>query len=144
VILLLVFGFICLFGFVIWQRLYSHPLLNPTVWRNRNFTACVLCVLFGYMSFITNQFWMSLYMQDVQKLGPLQIAVRLLPGAFAGMFWSFVGQTLVSRVNGTILMAIGSVAYVVSAILMLFIREHTSYWALLFPAMVISVAGAGF
>lgn len=55
------------------------------------------------MSFITNQFWISLYMQEVQKLAPLHIAVRLLPQAVAGVLWSYVGQALVHRVNGTIL-----------------------------------------
>jgi hypothetical protein len=143
-IVTLVFGLICLFGFAFWERIYNHPLLNPTVWRNRNFTACVLCVLFGYMSFITNQFWTSLYMQNIQKLGPLHIAVRMLPQALAGIFWSFVGQNLVSRLNGTLLMAMGSIAYLIGATLLFFIREHTSYWKLLFPALVITVLGADF
>lgn len=52
---------------------------------NRNFTLCVLCVLFGYMSFITNQFWTSLYMQDVQKFTALHIALRMLPQAIVSI-----------------------------------------------------------
>ena len=135
---------VCLFSFAIWERVYTHPLLNPIVWRNRNFTLCVLCVLFGYMSFVTNQFWTSLYMQKIQRLTPLHIAVRMLPQALAGICWSFVGQTLVSRLNGTVLMAIGSIAYLIGAALLIFIREHTSYWKLLFPALIITVLGADF
>ena len=83
-------------------------------------------------------------MQKIQKLTPLHIAVRMLPQALAGIFWSFVGQTLVSRLNGTILMAIGSIAYLIGATLLIFIREHTSYWKLLFPALIITVLGADF
>lgn len=62
----------------------------------------------------------------------------------AGIFWSFVGQSLASKLSGRTLMAIGATAYLTSAILLIFIREHTSYWKLLFPALLISVIGADF
>lgn len=45
----------------------------------------LMCAL-GYMSFVTNQFWTALYMQNIQKLTPLRIAVRMLPQALAGRF----------------------------------------------------------
>lgn len=83
-------------------------------------------------------------MQNVQKLSPLHIAARLLPQAFAGIFWSYLGQALTDKVNGTILMGIGGVAYVIGAVLLIFIRENTSYWKLLFPSLMITVLGADF
>jgi nitrate/nitrite transporter NarK len=100
--------------------------------------------MFGYMSFITNQFWISLYMQDVQKFAPLHIAVRMLPQAIAGIIWSYVGQALIDKVGGTILMGIGGAAYLTGASLLIFIRQDTSYWKLLFPALCITVFGADF
>lgn len=141
---MLILGVLLLFGFAIWERIYRYPLLNPSVWKNRNYTLCVLCVLFGYMSFITNSFWIALYMQQVQRLSPLTIAVRLLPQAVAGIIWSYAGQVLVSRLSGTILMAMGAIAYLVGALLQIFIRQHTSYWKLLFPSLMITVLGADF
>jgi hypothetical protein len=141
---MLIFGIGCLVGFVIWERIYKYPLLDLSVWENKNFTLCVLCTLFGYMSFITNQFWISLYMQQIQKLAPLHIAVRLLPQAIAGIAWSFIGQYLASRMNGTVIMGVGAFAYLVGATLLIFIREHTSYWTFLFPALCVTVLGADF
>ena len=94
------------------------------------------------MSFITNQFWISLYMQQVQNLQPIIIAVRLLPQAIAGILWSYICQALVHRINGTILMGIGGLAYFVGALIQIFIRQDTSYWQLLFPALIITVLGA--
>lgn len=96
------------------------------------------------MSFITNEFWIALYMQDVQHYTPIQIAARMLPQAVAGVFWSFLGQWLVQEVHGTIVMGIGSSMYLAGAILLLFIKEDTSYWLFLFPALVITVIGADF
>jgi hypothetical protein len=141
---MLIVGFFLLFGFAIWERIYKFPLLNPSVWTNRNYTLCVLCTFFGYMSFITNSFWIALYMQQVQHLSSLTIAARLLPQAIAGILWSYVGGALVSKLSGTIIMGIGALAYLLGATLQLFIRQDTSYWKLLFPALMITVVGADF
>ena len=141
---MLVLGGVFLLCFVVWENIYTHPLLDPNIWKNRNFNLCILCVLFGYMSFITNQFWISLYMQNVQLMTPLQIAARLLPQTLTGVIWSFMGQALVSRVMGTIVMGIGALAYIAGAALLIFIRQNTSYWALLFPSLCITVMGADF
>ncbi len=142
--MMLLFGAFCLFGFALWENYYRFPLLNPVVWKNKNYTLCVLCVFFGYMSFITNQFWISLYMQDVQHLSPLHIAVRLLPQALIGILWSYIGQSLMSKIPGRIIMGIGGIAYLAGATLQIFVRENTSYWALLFPSLCITVIGADF
>lgn len=142
--MMLVIGIFCLVSFGLWESVFPQPLLDPAVWKNATFTLCVLCTLFGYMSFITNQFWICLYMQDVQGIDSLQIAVRLLPQALFGVIWSYIGQYLASRISGRIIMGIGSVAYVAGASLVFFIRENTSYWAVLFPALCITVIGADF
>ncbi|EMR88350.1 putative major facilitator superfamily protein [Botrytis cinerea BcDW1] len=144
VVLLLIFGVFFILGFIAWEYFYENPLLDLSVWRNGNFSLCVICMGFGYMSFITNEFWIALYMQDVQHYTPLQIAARMLPQAVAGVFWSFLGQWLVQEVHGTIVMGIGSSMYLAGAILLLFIKEDTSYWLFLFPALVITVIGADF
>jgi hypothetical protein len=131
-------------GFAYWEKIHSHPLLDPAVWKNTNYTLCVLCTMFGYMSFVTNQFWVPLYMQQVQQLPPLLIAVHMLPQALAGFAWSYIGQALVSRLPGRIIMAIGGFCYLFGALLLVFIRPETSYWKFLFPAMVFTVVGADF
>jgi len=81
-------------------------------------------------------------MQQVQQLQPLTIAIRLLPQAIAGIAWSYIAQAVVHRINGTILMGVGGLAYFIGAFIQIFIRQHTSYWQLLFPALLITVLGA--
>ena len=83
-------------------------------------------------------------MQNVQLMSPLHIAARLLPQTFTGIMWSYMGQALVSRVSGTIVMGIGALAYIAGAALLIFVRQDTSYWALLFPSLCITVMGADF
>ncbi|KAG9241794.1 major facilitator superfamily domain-containing protein [Calycina marina] len=137
-------GLLGLGCFVLWEYKCAMPLMDLTIWKNVNFTLCVLATFFGYMSFITNQFWISLYMQNVQHILPLMIAVRLLPQAIFGIAWSFMAEWLVKRIKGTYVMAVGAVAYFVGALLQLFIRKDTPYWHFLFPALLVTVVGADF
>jgi len=44
---MLVLGVLCLVGFAVWEHIYKFPLLNPSVWMNRNYTLCVLCKYFS-------------------------------------------------------------------------------------------------
>ncbi|KAH8648159.1 major facilitator superfamily domain-containing protein [Tricladium varicosporioides] len=144
VILTLLLGLVCLLGFAAWEKYYTHPLLDPSVWKNTNFTLCVLCVGIGYMSFVTNQFWIPLYMQEIQHLAPLHIAVRMLPQAIAGIGWSYLAPILMQKLSGRVIMGIGGGAYLLGATLLVFIRPESSYWKFLFPAMVFTVVGADF
>jgi hypothetical protein len=41
-------------------------------------------------------------------------------------------------------MGIGALAYIAGATFLIFIRQNTSYWALLFPSLCITVMGADF
>src|SRR3978361_391209 len=100
---MLTIGLVLLCSFLLWERIYRFPLLNLSVWKNRNYTLCVLSVLFGYMSFITNSFCIPFDMQQVQGFSPLSVAIRMLPQAIAGIMWSYTGQALVSRISGTVL-----------------------------------------
>ena len=85
-----------------------------------------------------------MYMQDIQVLAPLHIAVRLMPQAIIGIVWSYLGQALVSCVGGTVLMGIGGLGYLGGAVLMLFMKPQTSYWKVLFPSLCVTVIGADF
>jgi hypothetical protein len=131
-------------SFIVWETIFPFPLLDPIVWSDKNFTLILLSASFGYMSFITNEFWIALYMQDIQHFAPLHIAVLLLPQALVGVIWSYLGQSLISKISGTLIMAIGGFAYLAGAILLIFIKRHTSYWMFLFPALCITVIGADF
>lgn len=140
----LIIGLLSVLCFIFWENIYTNPLLNPVVWKNKNFTLCVLAVMFGYGSFATSQFWISLYLQKIQRLSGIHIAVQLLTQAISGIAWSYLGQYLVSRVDGTILMGVGGLGYFAGTFLLTFVNIDTSYWRYLFPSLIITVVGADF
>ncbi|KAI0541239.1 major facilitator superfamily domain-containing protein [Xylaria digitata] len=142
VIALIVVGILLLVVFVFWERVFPTPLMPPHIWKDRNFSLIIIVVLLGNMSFQATGFWIAFFMQQVQKLSTLNVAVRLLPMAIAGLLWNILAGRILHRVNNTLLMAFGAVSYLAAALLFSFMRAESNYWAFVFPALVLNVAGA--
>lgn len=70
------------------------------------------------------------------------VAVHLLPQAIAGLLWNVVAGRIMHRINNTVIMIFGATCYLAANLLLSFIKIETSYWALMFPALILIVAGA--
>ncbi|KAK4192417.1 major facilitator superfamily domain-containing protein [Podospora australis] len=144
IIAMLVLGVALLAVFVFWERVYPHPLMPAQIWQDRNFTFIILSCLPGSMSFNAANFWLSLFMQRVQRVSPLMIAVYLIPQAVAGLAYNVIAGSILHSVNNTLLLAMGAVAYIASNVLYSLMRPDSLYWAFIFPALILSVIGADF
>lgn len=144
VLLLLFVGVGALLLLAVWEPHAASPLIPPRIFADATFSLTLVCAALGYMSFVTNLFWVSLFMQDVQLLSPLTIAVRLLPQALVGPLWSYLGEELVRFVSGRLVMGVGGLGYLGGAVLTLLMRSDSSYWLILLPALCITVLGADF
>ncbi|KAI1755586.1 MFS general substrate transporter [Xylaria castorea] len=142
VIALLVVGILLLVAFVFWERVFPTPLMPLYIWKDRNFSLIIIVVVLGNMSFQATGFWIAFFMQQVQRLSTLNVAVRLLPMAIAGLLWNILAGRILHRVNNTLIMIFGAVSYLGAAILFSFMRADSNYWAFVFPALVLNVAGA--
>jgi len=96
------------------------------------------------MGFLSSNFWLAFFMQEVQLLTPLDVAVRLIPQAVAGLIYNVIAGSILHRINNTMLIAMGSASYVASNALLAVMRPDSHYWAFVFPALVLSVVGADF
>ncbi|KAI6085384.1 MFS general substrate transporter [Hypoxylon rubiginosum] len=144
VIALIVVGVALLVLFVVWEKIFPTPLMPLHIWKDRNFSLIIGVVLLGMMSFTSDGFWIAFYLQEVKQFSTLMVAVHLLPMAIAGLLWNIVAGHILHRVNNTLLMIGGSVCYVAASLLLSFMRPDTSYWAMMFPALILNVAGADF
>ncbi len=94
------------------------------------------------MSFTTGAFWLSLYMQNVLGFSALQVAIHLLPQAIAGITVNVVAGLILHRVSNKLLAGIGALAYLCSSVLLATMKKDSSYWAFIFPSLLLSVIGA--
>ncbi|XDG09462.1 hypothetical protein ABKA04_009077 [Annulohypoxylon sp. FPYF3050] len=144
VIALIVVGIVLLIIFVLWERIYPTPLMPPHIWKDRNFSLIIIVVLLGTMSFTSSGFWTAFFLQEIKQYSTLMVAVHLLPMAIAGLLWNIIAGRILHVVNNTLIMAVGAVCYLAASLLFSFMTPQSSYWAFMFPALILNVAGADF
>jgi Na+/melibiose symporter-like transporter len=118
--------------------------MPPYIWKDRNFSLVIACILLGMMSFTASGFWVAFYMQSIQQLPTITVAVHLLPMAIAGLIWNVAAGHILHKINNTLIMVCGSLCYLAASLLLSFLRTDSNYWAIIFPALILNVAGADF
>jgi hypothetical protein len=98
----------------------------------------------GMMSFTAGMFWLSFYLQDHQGMNTLDVAVHLIPQCVAGLLWNVVAGNILHRVNNTLIMVGASASYLIASLLLSLMKPDSSYWAFIFPALILNVFGADF
>lgn len=96
------------------------------------------------MAFLSSNFWLAFFMQDLQRLVALDVAIRLIPQAVAGLIYNIIAGSVLHRINNTLLIAMGSASYVASNVLLALMKPDSRYWAFVFPSLILSVVGADF
>lgn len=132
------------------------------IWKDRNFALVSIkylyfhndrfshapqinvVVFFGFMGFVTNAFWLSLYMQNVLRYSALEVAVHLLPQAICGIIINILAGLILHKVNNKLLTGIGALCYFLSSLLLALMKEDNAYWPFIFPSLLLSVIGADF
>lgn len=141
-LMLIGISLIVLFGF--WEAKYPYPLMPPFIWKDRNFTLIMAVTVLGYMGFQASAFYLAYFMQEIRQWDALSVAVHMLPQAIAGLIWNvLIGYTL-HKVNNTLIMAVGALAYLAGSLLLSLMHAESSYWAFMFPALILNVVGADF
>ena len=112
------------------------------IWEDRDFSLLMTILVLGFIGFSASAFWVSLYMQRVKQYSSLEVAVHLLPMAIVGIIVNIISALIMHRVSNKLLMLVGSVSYTVSFLLLAIQKEHSSYWAFIFPSLVLNVVGA--
>ena len=159
---MLVLGVVLILGFIAWENYCKYPMMPLRIWKDRNFSlvsarcpysaACIskanlnpqinLIVLFGFMSFSTSTFWVSLYMQNILRYSPLGVAVHLLPQAIVGILVNVIAGLVLHKISNRVLMGIGSIACFGAALLLALMKGDHVYWSFIAPSLGLAVIGA--
>lgn len=81
-------------------------------------------------------------MQNVLGFSPLSVAVHLLPQAIGGISVNIFAGLVLHKINNKILAGVGALAYLGNALLLANMGRESSYWAFIFPSLLLSVVGA--
>jgi MFS family permease len=134
-------GALLLAGFVARERRAVAPMLPPTLFRSRAFSAGNAAALLMFGALFGAVFFMASFLQAVKGYGPLGAGLRLLPWTATLFFVAPLAGSLVPRVGerpliaGGLLAQAAGLAWVAAAA-----GPHLAYGSLIAPLML---AGCG-
>lgn len=82
-----------------------------------------------------------MFMQQLQHLEPLDVALRLLPQALVGLLLSPLVGLILHRVPGTTLLLAAVSSLALSNIPLIFLKPDSNYFASVLPSLVMCTLG---
>lgn len=144
IIALFVVGFVLIAAFVVYEcYVPANPIMPPHIWKCKGFAVCMACVALGMSTFLgTTQFYITMYFQNIKGTDPILTTAYFVPMVVAGISVNVFAAMTLHLISGKILMICAQVGFFGAALLMALIGVDTSFWAIPFPAEILSVIGA--
>jgi len=128
---------------VIESRVAKHPLVPLRVFRMRSISASNgIAVMIGAALFGFN-FFLSLYLQQVNGYGPLKAGLAFLPAALATMVGAIVGTRLVVRLGARRQLVIGPLIAAAGMVWLSQLSAGDGYLAHVFGPLILTGIGLG-
>jgi EmrB/QacA subfamily drug resistance transporter len=133
---------ICLGGFVLHEHRASEPMLPLGFFRRRDFTAAQI-VAFGISaSMFAGYLYLTIYLQSVLGLSPIQTGLVYLPGTILCFFVSGATASMGERVAPVVLLTAGLGLSVIGLGLMTMVGADSS-WLAIEPGLILAMVGVG-
>ena len=137
----LIAAVVLLVGFVLWEQRARNPLLPLRVVLDRNRGGSFLVFLLVGAGLFAMFLFLTYYFQVNLGYTPLEAGLAFLPFSLGIILAAGVVAQLLPRLGPRALMVPGLAMAVVGMLLLTRIDQDSSYWALVFPAMVIMSVG---
>ena len=137
----LILAVVLLVAFVVWERRARNPMLPLRVVLDRNRGGSFLVFLFVGAALYAMFLFLTYYFQVNLGYTPLKAGFAFLPFSLGIIIAAGFVSQLLPRVGPRALMLPGLVMAIVGMLLLTEIDQDSSYWLLVFPAMVIMSVG---
>lgn len=128
-------------AFAVVELRSTHPMVQPSLFGSRQFTAANLMTMLVYAALGAVFFFLTLQLQTTLGYGPLLAGLASLPVTVLMLFFAAKGGELGARIGPRLPMTIGPVVCASGAVLLTGVGAGDSYWTAIFPG--ISIFGLG-
>ncbi|KAF4432645.1 hypothetical protein F53441_13815 [Fusarium austroafricanum] len=137
-IALLILSVLLFVAFLVWEKRWAKdPIMPLTIFKAPTFTALVFVVLLSYMAFGIGLWYSTAWQVLLRGASLTQVGVHFVPFGLSSLFAVFFAAWLIPRVAAQWIMAIGVSVTLVGNILLATMPVQQTYWAQLFPFMVL-------
>jgi hypothetical protein len=130
--------------FVAWEISTSEPIMPMTIWNSPSFRMVVVSAFVSFMSFGMLLWYVTVWQIQIRGYSIFLNAATYAPLAIGGAGAAILSAKAIRHLAAQYILAIGSLATVVSLILIAPMPEQQTYWAQTFPAMLIGSLGPDF
>lgn len=118
-------GFILIAAFLWMEKRTKDALIDLNVFRNRVTKFSLLAAMFVSLSSFSIFFLITLYLQGIVGLTPLDAAILLSPGALIGLLLSPAMGRVADRVGARLVATIGVIAFAVAILVYLTLQANS-------------------
>jgi predicted MFS family arabinose efflux permease len=121
----------------------TSPMIRPSILRHTGLGVGMLIIGLNHSSYNGFLIYSTFFFQEYQGLSPLQTAIRFSPDGVACVVTAITMPFFLSKFSTKVLLVAGTVLVSLASLLLAIpASPDTNYFALAFPAVVISVVGA--
>jgi predicted MFS family arabinose efflux permease len=142
IVSLLVAAIVLFVAFVLIELRVSQPMLPLGLFRNHAFTGAQITAFALSGSMFALFLYITLYMQEIEHLSPLQAGLRYLPFTVGSFFVAGATASLEGKVPPRVLLASGLAITGVGLALMSGAEPNDS-WTVLLPGFIVGGLGVG-
>ncbi|KAH7049070.1 major facilitator superfamily domain-containing protein [Linnemannia elongata] len=140
----LILALLLLVSFIFIEGRVQAPIMPLRIWNVSSFSTAIIL---AFVSMAKSQgviYYSNMIFQEVYQWTALQTALGFLVHALSAVVvFGGLGRILPRLPLKPLIMA-GFLIRCVTALMFSFVNEHTSYWAIPFPAFILHVLGMGF
>jgi MFS transporter, DHA2 family, multidrug resistance protein len=136
IVMLAVLAVIMLVAFVIRELAAEEPILDLTVFKDRNFGVASLAIFLIGLGFNSSLLLVALYTQKILGYDAWTAGLTLAPGGLGTMIALMIAGRLVSRVDQRLMLAFGCVLQAVSLWMMTHVTATIDFESLAWPRFV--------
>ncbi|KAK7211698.1 hypothetical protein V2G26_018876 [Clonostachys chloroleuca] len=126
-------------SFIAWEKYFARdPIMPVQVFRAPTFTALIFVVLLTYMGFSITLWYSVSWQQILRDISILKTGIHFIPFGGGAVIAVALAAWLISRVAAQWILAIGIGTVIVSNLLLATMPIQQTYWAGIFPAVLLS------
>ncbi|KAF7556465.1 hypothetical protein G7Z17_g1461 [Cylindrodendrum hubeiense] len=131
--------------FTIWEsRFAKEPVLPLTIWASPSFAAMAISAFLTFMGVGIAIWYITAWNINIRGYTIFSSAAAYVPLAVCGAVAAILSAKAISYIAAEYIMAIGSLASCVALILIATMPEQQTYWAQVFPALILVAFGPDF
>lgn len=131
-------------AFLIWELTEDHPIVDLSLFKNRNFALGTLAFCLGYAVFFANNLLMPLWLQTQIGYTATWAGLVAAPtGVIAVLLTPFTAR-IISRIDARLIATVAFIAFGISYLMRAGLTADASFFAFMLPLLVQGVAMATF